>query len=207
LFRSLLLKLAIDVKLGANFLYSGKNVGIAEYAMKAASQELVAADRLFELFRQFGHPILVPMQTIVEHLGYRVVAVPLLPVGSGTLVYGSADAGKTFLKESQEVMGLLERAGQKLFLAAHLVLDVRIRTAGDLEVHRIRNLDSYVFVDLARTFPPQCPDTSSSFVDGRENPRSQVFFRQFRPEFLFILKENSHETGIIDGISSDVFSR
>jgi hypothetical protein len=69
--------------------------GTAEYAMKAAAQELVAADRLFEFFERFQHRILVPMQTVIDYLGFRIVPVPLLPLGKESLVYGSADAGKT----------------------------------------------------------------------------------------------------------------
>jgi hypothetical protein len=65
------------------------------------------------------------MQTIIDFLGSRVVAVPLLPVGRGTLVYGSSVAGKTLLNEVPEVLELLNSAGEELFLGEHIVLDKR----------------------------------------------------------------------------------
>jgi Leucine-rich repeat (LRR) protein len=204
---SLLLKFAEDVKLTKDkFLYSGKPVGCSEFAMKGAAQELIAADRLFEYFRQHKHKILIPMQTIVDYLGCRVVVMPLLPVGEDTLVQGSADAGKTLVTKP-EVEHLLHQAGQEFFLAVHRVLGHEISIAGDVEVHQFKyEVDQYFLIDLARVYPPQCPTTMST-LRGRLNPGSQVFFRLFRPEYLINLKGRKSETGLTNGISSDVFSR
>jgi Ran GTPase-activating protein (RanGAP) involved in mRNA processing and transport len=147
------------------------------------------------------------MQTIVDYLGCRVVAMPLLPVRKDTLIHGSADAGKTLMTEVSEVEWLLEQAALQFFLAMHFVAGKQICTAGDVEVHKFENSDHYFFIDLARVFPPQCPKTSNDRFIGRENPGTQMFFRLFRPEFLIVVRNLPEETGISEGISSDVFSR
>jgi hypothetical protein len=147
------------------------------------------------------------MQTIIDYLGYRVVAVPLLPVSKDTLVHGSVDAGRTLETKLDEVENLLNQAGEELFLAEHIVLDKKIRFPGDLEVHQSPELESYFLIELARTYSPHSPEVSNSCVVGTENPNRQVFFRQFRPEFLLILKNKMDQSGITGGISSDVFTR
>ena len=41
------------------------------------------------------------MQAVMDYMGYRITAMPLLPLDS--LVYGSADGGKTLKRENPQV--------------------------------------------------------------------------------------------------------
>jgi Clustered mitochondria len=54
--------------------------------MKAANQELIALNQLFQLAIKDLH---FPLMSLVTYLGYRLIAVSIVPVGRNTLVYGS----------------------------------------------------------------------------------------------------------------------
>eukprot|EP00475_Leptophrys_vorax_P003868 TRINITY_DN12252_c0_g1_i9.p1 TRINITY_DN12252_c0_g1~~TRINITY_DN12252_c0_g1_i9.p1 ORF type:complete len:450 (-),score=85.10 TRINITY_DN12252_c0_g1_i9:961-2310(-) len=199
-----LLKVARDVLIKpGHFLYSGRSNSCSEMAMKAAAQELTAANRYFEYFERLSlkHQILVPMQTMVDYLGFRVVAMPVLPVNKESIVYGSCDAGKSVKEGPEEVRNILKNAAEEFFLCAHIVRGQVLFTAGDVEVHQhSMSGDGYFILDLARSFPPEffsvdsgvLSDVSSSCdsLAGRTKTSGQAFFRLLRPEFLRAVKEN-----------------
>ena len=66
-----------------------------EYMMKAAGHELRSLMAMMECRVSGLH---FPLMVLVDHRGYRLIAMPLLPLGPDTLVYGSSDG--TRQKES-----------------------------------------------------------------------------------------------------------
>ena len=52
----------------------------------------------------------------IDYRGWRLQAVSLLPIGDDTLIYGSADGGRTVLKSNEQVNSLMEEAGKRLKL-------------------------------------------------------------------------------------------
>ena len=102
----------------------------------------------------------VPMQAVMDYLGYRVTAMPLLPLQE--LVYGSADAGDHIELSDESVNKKMEEAAKVLHLAPHNVRihsnignnqqAVTIHSAIDVEVHHGKDGRIYL-LDLARTFP------------------------------------------------------
>ena len=52
----------------------------------------------------------------IDYRGWRLHAVSLLPIGDDTLIYGSADGGRTVLKSNEQVNSLMEEAGKRLKL-------------------------------------------------------------------------------------------
>jgi small GTP-binding protein len=206
--RSVLLKISRDVSLSSPpgskpFLY-GHDFPSTEFAMKAAGQELIGASQYDQVFGQNGYRIIPAMQTIVDFKGYRIVALPLLPIeGERTLVYGSCDAGKHMICSSEEVALELERAAKILHLAKHKVKNIEVFTAGDVEVHKVVG-DVYYMLDLTRSFPPEDRQVISLNNSGIENPFSSIYFRMMRPELLLEMKSlNSDE---YPPISSDALS-
>ncbi len=59
------------------------------------------------------------MQVVLDYRGFRITAMPLLPLKE--LVYGSSDAGAT-LKHSHELTNASMKAcGESLHLAGHMI--------------------------------------------------------------------------------------
>ena len=98
-----------------------------------------------------------PLLCMVDVYGMRLLVSSVLPIGADTLVYGSADAGKT-VHCNATVDVVMRQAGQMLNLAPHVVgrtPDVQQELTGpcDIEVHRGKDGRTYV-LDTARVFPP-----------------------------------------------------
>jgi hypothetical protein len=129
--------------------------------------------------------VLIPMQTLIEYKGYRVVALPILPVSKESLVLGSSDAGKTMLNKDVSLTETFRRCAEELYLAAHYVTDMLIYTAGDVEVHLFNDESVYCLLDLARCFPPEEEEAVHSNL---KSMKSSVFFRMLRPELLNAIK-------------------
>jgi hypothetical protein len=130
--------------------------------------------------------------------------MPILKISSSSVVYGSADAGKT-VESSADIESILKTAAEEFFLIGHIVKDKLLFCAGDIEVHQRSSDDGYYMLDLARAFPPQCPQTSTEYLPGLSASSGSMFFRLLRPELLQILKKNSELLGL-SGLSSDSFS-
>jgi hypothetical protein len=184
--------------LGNRYLYGGANPN-DQAAAKAAAQELLGASHYYDYFEEINHPIIPTMQTIVDFMGFRVVALPILPISKETLVYGSCDAGKSVMMDNK-VSELMSMAAFELHLAAHKVGGKVLFAAGDVEVHRA--LDGSMFLlDLSRSFPPESVSLVSQFYSDGAVPSSSIFFRMLRPEALKYWKM----TGA-SALSPDAFS-
>jgi hypothetical protein len=119
-------------------------------------------------------------------VGFRVLAIPLLPLDKNSLLYGSPDGGIT-IRADASVGVDLAKAAKSFHIAAHIVSGVVMYTAGDIEVHRGMYGVCYM-IDLARAFPPE------HFVELRKvnefpSDHSSQFFRMLRPELLLHLKD------------------
>lgn len=121
-----------------------------------------------------------PLMVLVDYRGYRLIAMPLLPVGPDTLVYGSADGGANIFAICSEMNVRMKLISSILNLGGHYVwnLDHTEKTyvygPVDIEGHLGRD-DRFYILDAARLFPPCIP------VAGL---RGCHLYRLFRPEFV-----------------------
>ena len=103
-----------------------------------------------------------PLMVLVDYRGYRLIAMPLLPVGPDTLVYGSSDGGATIHAISAEMNIRMQLISSILNLATHHVWNLdnteRTKLCGpvDMEGHLGRD-DRFYILDSARLFPPAIP--------------------------------------------------
>tara|TARA_R110002050_G_scaffold263250_1_gene403711 strand:- start:1097 stop:2467 length:1371 start_codon:yes stop_codon:yes gene_type:complete len=115
---------------------------------------------------------------LVDFMGFRVIAMSVLPIDQSTLVYGSDDGGMSVRNLDPEVNEVMKDAGRLLNLRPHYVGSWSQRkwlsSAGDIEGHRGKDGRLY-FVDFSRTFPPTTPEPA---IQGSH------LFMLFRPEFI-----------------------
>lgn len=92
---------------------------------------------------------------------HRLVAMTLLPIDSGTIVYGSSDAGHTIHNENEDIERCMKELSSKLNLKPHICGNGKegklLYTAGDIEGHQGKDGRLYC-IDLARLFPTEIPD-------------------------------------------------
>ena len=89
--QNILFKFALDTK----GLYGGD-----QNAMKSAGHDLKGS----LMYYNCHIPKLnVPLMCLIDYRGFRVVAMSLLPVNKNTIVYGSADGGKTVHNSDPEL--------------------------------------------------------------------------------------------------------
>ena len=99
---------------------------------------------------------------------------------------------------------VLKVTADKLHLAEHEIESQSnsIHTmcvAGDVEIH---DVDGFFYIlDLGRVFPPLDPQTYSGLCGLSTHPHS-IFYRKFRPEFLYYL----HQSEATPKLSSDALS-
>jgi hypothetical protein len=62
-----------------------------------------------------------PLVVLVDYRGYRLTVEPVLPVGSNTIVYGSADGGRTIFDSCPEMNARMKLAASILNLRGHWV--------------------------------------------------------------------------------------
>lgn len=74
-----------------NKLFSHQNDS-DENAARVANHDLKSLVRVLHCWEPGIH---LPLMTLVDYRGYRVVCMSLLPINQRTLVHGSSDAGKT----------------------------------------------------------------------------------------------------------------
>lgn len=168
LFNGILFKFAIDWK----DIYSSDM-----YAMKAASHEMKGLEQFLELEKI--SMIRVPLMTIIDYLGFRLIALSVLPINNTTLVYGSNDSGYSVIAEDpyKEIM---EEAGKQMNLQKHtagqmLEKSCVIPFPADIEGH-IGTDNRFYALDFARVMPPTYPTKSINM--------NQYLYNLFRPEFV-----------------------
>eukprot|EP01117_Protostelium_nocturnum_P004713 TRINITY_DN1709_c0_g1_i1.p1 TRINITY_DN1709_c0_g1~~TRINITY_DN1709_c0_g1_i1.p1 ORF type:complete len:1608 (-),score=618.00 TRINITY_DN1709_c0_g1_i1:52-4875(-) len=155
-------------------------------AMKAASHELKGLQQYYYC----GIPELrVPLMAFIDYRGWRLQAVSLLPIESDSLVYGSADGGRTVLKEEPVLNECMERAAKSINIKAHKVgplgYEQVIHSCCDIEGHKGTDGRFYL-LDFARVAPSQPPSS-----------KGENLYNLFRFEFI-----RAYQTAL----SSDVFS-
>lgn len=125
---------------------------------------------------------------IFEKLGYRVYCTCRLPVGHNTLVYGSEDGGKSFIRKDSKIAAEII----KLFTQLNLSCDTRtvdgtsLSLIGpfDMEIHRGTDGRLYV-VDTARICPPVLPmEEMCRQKNADQDPGNTSLFELFRWEYF-----------------------
>ena len=99
------------------------------------------------------------MMSLYDYRGFRVIATSVLPLGKDTLMYGSADAGRTVLKELPELNELMEKAAKYINMKGHRVgpdEDTVLFGPTDIEAHLGKD-DNFYVLDTARLYPPESP--------------------------------------------------
>jgi Clustered mitochondria len=116
-------------------------------AQKVASQELKG---LMGYFHCGVDELHVPLMALVDFAGFRLLAMSLLPIGTDTLLMGSADAGRTVHADCPLVDSLMRRAASRLNLKSHWCGSggdgKMLHSASDLEAHRGTDNRYYLYV-------------------------------------------------------------
>eukprot|EP00947_MAST-08B_sp_MAST-8B-sp1_P000142 g142.t1 len=108
--------------------------GSFEAANKAAAHDLRGATALsnaVEAIKAREPDAALPhitLNALVDYLGFRLQAMPLLPLGPASLKLGSNNAGDTVKGESQELAAMFEQLAAELGMAPHRVLPNKDKT-------------------------------------------------------------------------------
>jgi len=180
----ILFKFATDPVVGMRndkkvYLFGG-SVASDEEAVKAASREILGNDRYWGTFQ---NKLSYPMVVLIDYKGFRLLAMPILPINKSTLKYGSDDGGKTVHADIPELNEIMKTVGNRLNLKGHWTgLNVRqfIYGAGDVEAH-LGTDGRYYVLDFARCSAPEAPF-------GKKGGRG-VFSKLLRPEFTRFYKK------------------
>lgn len=79
-----------------------------------------------------------PMMTIIDYKGFRMIAMPLLPIDKNTIKYGSNDAGVTVHTRDETLNVLMKAAADRIHIRGHytgLSHKKLIYGPGDIEAH------------------------------------------------------------------------
>eukprot|EP01087_Luapelamoeba_hula_P015323 TRINITY_DN4566_c0_g1_i12.p1 TRINITY_DN4566_c0_g1~~TRINITY_DN4566_c0_g1_i12.p1 ORF type:complete len:1301 (-),score=219.59 TRINITY_DN4566_c0_g1_i12:10-3912(-) len=168
------------------FKFSRDHLGLYgndEFAMKATSHEAkgLTAYMNYSLQTKFPYTLHFPLFSVIDYKGYRMSACCLLPVTGESLVYGSADGGKTIHEKYQEMNALMKKAARELNIKPHWVVSkdqsaphrCLLAAPGDIEGHRSRTDRRFYVLDTARVFPPQAPTRQRGYL-----------YQLLRPEFV-----------------------
>lgn len=152
---------------------------VAGHDLKSATIWTSASAKIPELH--------IPMQCIIDYLGFRLLAMTLLPIGKSlkSLKVGTEDAGKTFHNDDPKLLELMNIVGETMNLALHEFHGHSVRAAVDIEGH-LGTDGRYYVIDLSRTCPPMIPNNFTSVKDAV--PHFHLF-QLMRPEFLQKYKE------------------
>ena len=193
---NILFKFATDSQLGNTniYMYGGTHPR-DDLAMKVASIEMRNMQTI--LTERDGTHLLVPLMCVIDFQGHRVFASSMLNIDDSTLVYGSADAGKTVRRSIDAVNEVVDDLGNRLNLKHHLTGSKdggkELVMPGDIEVHKIDDNEYYI-LDLARLMPPEAPKSMGEL--GSPESR-KIFYQTLRPELVCDYTEK---------LSSDAFS-
>lgn len=135
LIRSILFKLASDTKMSdtpLTYLYGGLQGKNTELAQKAAGHELRGATNYF---RFYNKGLSVPMQAVVDYHGFRLIAMPYLPLQKDGLIYGSDNCGVDVHNKYPPFNNIMKEVAQELHLAEHYCQGKILHAAGDVEGH------------------------------------------------------------------------
>ena len=100
------LQFAVDME----GLYGGEAL-----AQKAASLELKGQRSYWRFLFETGESRLrIPLFSLIDFAGFRLIATSLLPIYKSTLKYGSADAGRTVHKDIPELSEIMKAAAKHI---------------------------------------------------------------------------------------------
>ncbi len=51
----------------------------------------------------------VPLMALIDYLGFRLIAISLVPIDKATIVYGSNDGGRSIHNTSKEFSGMMRK--------------------------------------------------------------------------------------------------
>jgi hypothetical protein len=155
-------------------------------AGKAASLEILSTNFLIEAHSMVSERVPVdkllffPLIACVKFCGVTVLCSSVLPIqGSDSLCYGTADGGKTIHNSNPYMNTMIDKIAGVLNLKEHLVGNVRVRLAADVEGHVGSDSRMYL-IDTSRTFPPE----SIGCKKVTMRPKNSHLFRLLRPEFV-----------------------
>ncbi len=60
---------------------------------------------------------------LIDYLGSRLIAEPILPIDKTTIVYGSSDGGRSIHSGDEQVARLMQKAAKRLNLTTHVIWD------------------------------------------------------------------------------------
>ena len=172
-----------------------------EHAMAAGNHELLglsAFHRVISTMRNLD-ALHLPLVTLVDYRGHRLLAVSRLPISSrgSTLILGSSNSGRHIVDRETNVSAAMQRIAAALNLKGHDVRDEsgkRTHLYGpfDIEVHKGKDRRVYL-LDFHRVFPPEPVFTAAHL--GLPKPQ---LVRMLRPE---LVRRHS------EPLSSDAFLR
>jgi hypothetical protein len=77
---------------------------------------------------------IVRTQALIDYKGFRVIAISILPIQNGSIIYGSSNAGRNVHRDEPEVNDKMDKAAAILNLKKHKVnRDIALSSPGDLE--------------------------------------------------------------------------
>ena len=120
---------------------------IIQYSLLSIENELPSID--------INKKIAIPLQVMIEYLGYRIIATSFLPINNKTIVYGSHTSN-----EVTKYHSMIKLISNQLNLKYHQIivpsipnLNISIYTSAELECH-IGTDDRIYIIDSARLMPP-----------------------------------------------------
>eukprot|EP00941_MAST-03F_sp_MAST-3F-sp1_P005301 g5301.t1 len=183
--------------------------GSYEFGAKALTSELLGTQHAFNAGVKGLH---FALQTVIDFLGYRLLAQALLPIGTLTannnksIQLGSSDALWTMYSGDNNLSKQTLELSRALNLQSHTVIERStgkvhmVHTAADVEGHLSQTDGRAYLVDLARLFPPESPDGA---IHHRYCPQlagmegAGLFCRLLRPELVAVHAQS---------LSSDAFT-
>lgn len=120
--QGILFKFAVDIPSSKNdrpWTYGGASAD-DHAAAKIAGHELKGAVSYFNA-SSVADKLRFPFQVIIDYRGFRLIAMPLLPVDDTTIVYGSFDGGKNAFASNKEFNEQMRLAGEYLHIKPHQV--------------------------------------------------------------------------------------
>ena len=145
-------------------------------AAKVAGHELKG---LIQYFNTSLPELCVPLMALVDYGGFRLIAMSILPISEGTIIYGSNNSGVTIHKVNPQLNAIMKEAAQQLNIKEHQCGVVKASSnslcaPADLEGHLGADGRFYL-LDFSRTMPPERP---------KRGVKMAHLFRLLRPEFV-----------------------
>lgn len=109
--------------------------GSDEYAQKSARHELKS---LLVIISTRIDNLHTPLVALIDYKGFSMLVSSILPINNDSLVYGSADGGRTIFKTVPAVNEKMSHLAKVLNLKPHFVgsQKILIDVCADIEVHQ-----------------------------------------------------------------------